>query len=232
MYIPWILFIHKMCILPVTKGIFRWFLGNRIQYSKFSLALHLKIFCWACYNYVPKVMLLSYKAQFENFAGSAWPRFDLSRSPQMLPNERPYMTSYPSLIIHLAVSARVSKLRPSEICLPSIWNWPLQVTLGQRQWCQMKPYIWLPTHHSNSVVILNRFGDIGHWKPVWPGLTFQGHSTWRSKTMAPNETSYVTHHHDMSRKSCWLLKMDKTIDYFFYCRNSPVSVLEFISLGY
>ena len=35
---------------------------------------------------------------------------------------------------------------------------------GQRQWCQMKPHTWLPIHHqyynSNSVVILNRFGDM------------------------------------------------------------------------
>ena len=45
-----------------------------------------------------------------------------SRSKQMSPNERPYMymPSYRSLIIHLAISARVSKLRPSEICLTSI----------------------------------------------------------------------------------------------------------------
>ena len=46
---------------------------------------------------------------------------DHSRSKQMPPNERPYMTSYPSLVIGLAVSARVSKLRPPEICLTSIW---------------------------------------------------------------------------------------------------------------
>ena len=89
-----------------------------------------------------------------------------SRSKQMPPNERPYMTSNPSLIIHLAVSARVTKLRPSEICLTSIW--PFKVTQGQRQCRQMKPHIYdfLCIINSNSVVILNRFGDIGHWKPV------------------------------------------------------------------
>ena len=37
-------------------------------------------------------------------------------------------------------------------------------------------YDFLSITNSNSVVILNKFGDIGHWKPVWPGLTFQGHS--------------------------------------------------------
>ena len=51
-------------------------------------------------------------------------------------------------------------------------------------------YDFLSTINSNFVVILNRFGDIGHWKPVSPGLTFQGHS--RSKKRVPNETSYMT----------------------------------------
>ena len=32
-----------------------------------------------------------------------------SRSTTMVPNKRPYLTSYPLLIINLAVSARVSK---------------------------------------------------------------------------------------------------------------------------
>ena len=47
-----------------------------------------------------------------------------------------YMTSYPSLVIPLAVSASVSKLQPCEICMTSIW--PLKVTPGQRQRRQMK----------------------------------------------------------------------------------------------
>ena len=47
-----------------------------------------------------------------------------SRSKQMSSNERPYMTSYPSLLINLAVSARVSKLGPSEICVASILTSP------------------------------------------------------------------------------------------------------------
>ena len=51
-------------------------------------------------------------------------------------------------------------------------------------------YHFLSIINSNSVVILNRFGDIGHWKPVWPGLTFQGPS--RSQTMVPNVISYMS----------------------------------------
>ena len=49
-------------------------------------------------------------------------------------------------------------------------------------------FIWLNSYPSSIyvtlwlLVILNRFGDIGHWKPVWPGWTCQGHS--RSNTMA------------------------------------------------
>ena len=108
-----------------------------------------------------------------------------SRSKQMSPNERPYMPFYPSLIINLAVSARVSKLRPSEICLT--WIDPsrsLKVKDNGAIWNLRHDF--LSIIKSNSVVILNRFGDIGHWKPVWPGSTFQGHS--RSKTMVPNET--------------------------------------------
>ena len=96
-----------------------------------------------------------------------------SRSKQMSPNERP---SYPSLIKHLAVSARVSKLRPSEIYLTSISS--LRATLGQRQWCQMNLiYDFLSIINSNSVVILNRFGDTGHWKLCdmdWPFTVTQG----------------------------------------------------------
>ena len=38
----------------------------------------------------------------------------------MGPNERACMTSYPSVIVNLAVSASVSKLRPSKICMTSI----------------------------------------------------------------------------------------------------------------
>ena len=49
----------------------------------------------------------------------------------MSPNERPFMTSYPSLIINLAVSARVTKLQPSEICLghimPGKYAWGILV---------------------------------------------------------------------------------------------------------
>ena len=116
----------------------------------------------------------------------AWPPFDLSRSKQMSPNERPYMTSYPSLIIHLGESARVSKVRPFEICLTSIW--PLQVKDNGAKWNLI--YDFLSIIYSRAVVILNRFGDIGHWKLAWPGLTFQGHS--RPKTIALNETSYMT----------------------------------------
>ena len=41
---------------------------------------------------------------------------------------------------------------------------------------------FLSITNSNSVVILNRFGDIGQSKPVGPGLTFQGHSRWRPTT--------------------------------------------------
>ena len=36
-----------------------------------------------------------------------------------------HLTSYSSIIKHLAVSARGSKLRPCEICLTSIWHEPL-----------------------------------------------------------------------------------------------------------
>ena len=51
-------------------------------------------------------------------------------------------------------------------------------------------YDFLSIFNSNSVVILNRYGDIGHWKPVLPGLIFQGHS-WSKKTSL-NETSHMT----------------------------------------
>ena len=42
----------------------------------------------------------------------------------MASTESPYMTSYPSLIVNLALSASVSKLEPSEICLTSILTSP------------------------------------------------------------------------------------------------------------
>ena len=103
------------------------------------------------------------------------------------------MTSCPSLIINLAVSARVTAL----------WNMP-ELHLICVTWIDLSRslkvkdngaiwnliYDFLSIINSNSVVILNRFVAIGHWKPVWPGLIFQGHS--RSKTMFPNETSYMT----------------------------------------
>ena len=71
-----------------------------------------------------------------------------SRSKGMLPNERPCMTSYPSLIINLAVSASVSKLWPSEICLTSIS--PLKVTYVKVNSTKQKG-ICLPIHHSLAV---------------------------------------------------------------------------------
>ena len=67
----------------------------------------------------------------------AWPKFDH------------IMTSYLSLKINLTVSARGSKLLPSEICLTSIW--PLQVTLGQSKCRQMKPHM---TSYPSPIVTL------------------------------------------------------------------------------
>ena len=72
-----------------------------------------------------------------------------SRSKLIAPNESAYMTSYTSSLINLAVSARVTKLQPSEICITSIW--PLQVTPGQRQLRQMKPHM---TSYPSSIVTL------------------------------------------------------------------------------
>ena len=73
----------------------------------------------------------------------------------------------------------------------------------------MKPHDFLSIINSNSVVILKGFGDIDRWKPVWPGLTFQGHS--RSKTMAPNETSCMSSH-PSSIVTLWLSWKDLEIE--------------------
>ena len=43
-----------------------------------------------------------------------------SKSKEMAPNESPYVTSYPSLVISLVISTSLSKLQPSEICMTSI----------------------------------------------------------------------------------------------------------------
>ena len=105
-----------------------------------------------------------------------------SRLKQMPPNERLYMTSYPSLIRHLICKG---------FQVTALWNMPdLDLTSpGHSRSKQMSPNERPYMTSYPSVVISNRFGDIGHWKPVWPGLTFQGHS--RSKTMALNKISDI-----------------------------------------
>ena len=59
-----------------------------------------------------------------------------SRSKLIVPNQRAYMTSYPSLVISLTVSSSVTKL---------------QGPVGQRQRCQMKPHM---TSYPSSIVTL------------------------------------------------------------------------------
>ena len=111
-----------------------------------------------------------------------------SRSKQMPPNERPYMTSYPSLIINLAVSARGSKLRPSEICLdltfPGESRSKLILTIGRLTIDFLS-------------IIRNKFGRICQCYQVTAlenmldlDLTSPSHS--RSKQMSPNKRPYMT----------------------------------------
>ena len=57
-----------------------------------------------------------------------------SREP-MAPFERASMTSYSTLMVTMALSARVSKLQPSEICLTSILTSP-----GHSRSKQMAPF--------------------------------------------------------------------------------------------
>ena len=85
----------------------------------------------------------------------------------MAPNETSYMISYPSPIVTLWLSWIDLEIQAIEnLC---DLDWLFNVTQGQRQWRQMNLiYDFLSTTNSNSVVILNRFGDIGHWKLVWP----------------------------------------------------------------
>ena len=74
----------------------------------------------------------------------------------MAPFARACMTSYSTLMVTMALSASVSKLQPSEICVTSLW--PLPVTLRQSQLRHLKSiYDFLFNINSNHGPICKRF---------------------------------------------------------------------------
>ena len=88
-----------------------------------------------------------------------------SRSTLVVTNERVYIMPYPSLLISLAVSAGFPSYGPLKYAWLrfNLSRW-LQVQDNGAKWNFI--YDFLSIINSNSVVILNRFGDIGHWKQL------------------------------------------------------------------
>ena len=127
------------------------------------------------------------------------------RTNRMVPNETSYMIFYPGVIVTICFSCTDLEIDPYiqlKICNK----------FGRICQCYQVEtsykYDFLSIINSNYVVILNRYGDIGHWESVWPWLTIQGHS--RSKTMVPNGTSYMTSYQS-SIVTLWLSWIDLEI---------------------
>ena len=95
------------------------------------------------------------------------------------------MTSYSTLMITMALSASVSKLQPSEICVTSILTSP-----GHSRSKTMAPFVRASmTSYSTLIVTMALFASVSKLQPseicVTLILTSPGHS--RSKPMAPFE---------------------------------------------
>ena len=79
----------------------------------------------------------------------------------MGPNERACMTSYPSVIVNLAVSASVSKLRPSKICMTSI----LTSQGHSRSKAMVSNERGHMTYYSSLLVSLAAFASVSSYSP-------------------------------------------------------------------
>ena len=106
----------------------------------------------------------------------------------------PCMTSYSTLMVNMALSASVSKLQPSEICVTSILTSP-----GHSKSMPMAPFARASmTSYSTLMVTMALSASVSKLQPSEIGvtsiLTSPGHS--RSKPMAPfgraSMTSYST----------------------------------------
>ena len=112
-----------------------------------------------------------------------------SRSKPMPPIERESMTSYSTLMVTMVLSASISKLQPSEICLPSIW--PRSII------SETELRISVPMTFMRSPDIRRFFSKeitVFQLKPLWISVTsilnYPGHPRWKS--MAPSESPYMT----------------------------------------
>ena len=108
----------------------------------------------------------------------------------MAPFEKASMTSYSTLMVTMALSASVSKLQPSEICLTSFFTSP-----GHSKSMPMAPFE-RPSMTSYSTLMVTMALPVGVSKLqpseicVTSILTSPGHS--RSKPMAPFERASMT----------------------------------------
>ena len=126
-----------------------------------------------------------------------------SRSKQTPPNERPYMTSYPSLKINLTVSARGSKLWPSEIRLTSIL--PFQVKVNSNKWKGIYDFLSIISNKFGRICQCYQVTALGNMLDL--DLTSPGHS--RSKQMSPNERPYIISYPSSNPSGWGLTKLRK-----------------------
>ena len=108
----------------------------------------------------------------------------------MAPFERASMTSYSTLMVTVDLSASVSKLQPSEICLTSIVTSP-----GHPRSKPMAPFERASmTSYSTLMVTMELSASVSKLQPseicVTSILTSQGHS--RSRPMPPFERASMT----------------------------------------
>ena len=123
--------------------------------------------------------------------------FDLDLTSQghsspkpMAPFERASMTSYSTIMVTVDLSASVSKLQPSEICLTSILTSP-----GHPRSKPMAPFERASmTSYSTLMVTMELSASVSKLQPseicVTSILTSQGHS--RSRPMPPFERASMT----------------------------------------
>ena len=111
--------------------------------------------------------------------------FDLSRSKPMPPFGRSSMTSYSTLMVTMALSASVSKLQPSEICVTSILTSP-----GHSKSKPMPPFERASmTSYSTLMVTMDLSASFSKLQPseiclkcAWPRFDLRvtlGQSQWR-----------------------------------------------------